>query len=397
MAKRVCIVRQSYFPEEDHIRKNVEALTDAGFQVDVICLRAPGEAAREEYRDGTVTRLPLTHKRTTKFRYLFEYGSFLLMTFWLLAVRSIRHRYDIVELYNVPDLIVFAAMPAKLLGSKIIFYMFEMTPEQTANNYGLSDDSRLIRFLRWAEGISVRFAHRVITVSPYQRDQIMERSRPRSEPAVVMNVPEESLFRPTRSEREPHSAFQVITHGSILKRYGIQTLVRAVPHLTARIPELEVTILGDGEYRDELAQLSADLGVTDHVRFLDSIPHKFVPDMIARADIGVVPMSIPWILPNKLFEYIAMQCPVVSSLSPSLTGLFDDNAIAYFTPDDEHDLARRILELHDDPAKAERMARAAHEVYDRYRWENARRDYIGVHEALAGIQVATAEPKGDPA
>lgn len=397
MAKRVCIVRQSYFPEEDHIRKNVEALTDAGFQVDVICLRAPGEAAREEYLGGTVTRLPLTHKRTTKIRYLFEYGSFLLMTFWLLAVRSIRSRYDIVELYNVPDLIVFAAIPAKLLGSKIVFFMFEMTPEQTGNNYGLGDDSRLIRFLRWAEGISVRFAHRVIFTSPYQRDLIVARSRPRSEPAVVMNVPEESIFSTSSTAYETDSVFRVITHGSILKRYGIQTLIRAVPLLTDRIPELEVTILGDGEYRDELEQVSAELGVTDHVRFLDSIPHKLVPDMIARADIGIVPMLIMSILPNKLFEYIAMQCPVVSSLSPSLTGLFDSNAIAYFTPDDEHDLARRILELHDDPARAERMARAAHEVYDRYRWENARHDYIGVHQALTGIQVATAEPKGDPA
>lgn len=397
MAKRVCLVRQNYFPEEDHVRKNVDALTGAGFQVDVICLRAPGEAAREEYHRGTVSRLPLTHKRTSKFRYLFEYGGFFLMAFWLLSIRSIRHRYDIVELYNVPDLLVFAALPAKLMGSKIIFYMFEMTPEQTGNNYDLGEDSRLVRFLRWAEGRSVRFAHRVITVSPYQRDQIMERSRPLSEPAIVMNVPEESLFKPSRAAQEPDSAFRVITHGSILKRYGIQTLIRAVPYLTDRIPELEVTILGDGEYRDELAQLSAELGVTDHVRFVDSIPHKFVPDMIARMDIGVVPMSIPWILPNKLFEYIAMRRPVVSSNSPSLTGLFDDSAIAYFTPDDEHDLARRVLELYDDPARAEQLAHNAHKVYQRYRWENARLEYIGVHEDLADIQTVAAEPKGDPA
>ncbi len=395
MAKRVCIVRQNYFPEEDHVRKNVDALTDAGFHVDVICLRAPGEAAREEYRGGTVTRLPIEHKRTSQYRYMFEYGAFILMAFSLLAVRSIRHRYDIVELYNVPDLIVFAALPAKLLGSKIIFFMFEMTPEQTGNNYGIGDDRTLIRLLRWAEGISVRFAHRVITVSPYQRDQVVERSRPRSEPTVVMNVPQESVFRLGTNACEPDSVFRVITHGSILKRYGIQTLIRAVPHLTDRIPELEVTILGDGEYRDELEQIAAKLGVTDHVRFLDSIPHKLVPEMIARADIGVTPMLIMSILPNKLFEYIAMKCPVVSSLSPSLTPLFDDNAIAYFTPDDEVDLARRILELYDDPARGKRMAQTAHEVYDRFRWENARRKYIGVHEELVGIHTAAAEPKGD--
>ena len=122
-----------------------------------------------------------------------------------------------------------------------------------------------------------------------------------------------------------------------------------------------------------------------------------VPDMIARADIGVVPMLIMSILPNKLFEYIAMKRPVVSSLSPSLTGLFDDNAIAYFKPDDEQDLARRIIELYDNPARAEQLAQNAHEVYNRYRWENARRDYVGVHEELAGVETIAVEPKGDPA
>ena len=242
----------------------------------------------------------------------------------------------------------------------------------------------------------MRFAHRVITVSPYQRDLVMDRSRPRLEPAVVMNVPEESLFR-QNNVRELHSAFRVITHGSILKRYGIQTLIRAVPHLANRIPGLEVTILGDGEYRDELAQLSTELGVTDHVRFLHAIPYKFVPDMIARADVGVVPMSIPWILPNKLFEYIAMERPVVSSISPSLTGLFDDDAIAYFIPDNEHDLARCILELYGDPARARRLAQNAHEVYNRFRWKNARREYIDVHEQLVPIGTGAAEPKGDAA
>ena len=141
------------------------------------------------------------------------------------------------------------AIPAKLLGSKIIFYMFESTPEQTAHNYGLGADSRLVRLLCWVEGISVRFAHRVITVSPYDRDKVVHRSRPQSEQAVVMNVPEESLFRPVTTLQEDDSAFRVITHGSILRRYGIQTLIRAVPHLTEHISELEVVILGDGEYR----------------------------------------------------------------------------------------------------------------------------------------------------
>ena len=46
--ERVCFIRMNYFPEEAHVRKNAEALTEAGYDVDIICLRQKGEKARED-------------------------------------------------------------------------------------------------------------------------------------------------------------------------------------------------------------------------------------------------------------------------------------------------------------------------------------------------------------
>jgi glycosyltransferase involved in cell wall biosynthesis len=378
------MLRQSYFPEEAHVRKNVDALTDAGFAVDVVCLRAPGEAARERYRDGIVHRLPLTHKRGGTLRYLFEYAAFLLMAAVLLTARSVRRRYDIIEVYNIPDALVLAALPARLLGSKIVFYMFELMPEQAADEWELPQDHALVRRLRWLERVAVRVADRVITVSPYDKDIVQRRDAPRSAPAVIPNVPEERLFNARRSVQPVarNGVFRILTHGSILRRYGIQTLVRALPHLIERIPRVEVTVLGEGEYRSDLEALSRDLGVEDSVRFPGWIAHEDVPAEIARADVGVVPPSVPWLLPNKLFEYVAMGKPVVAAASPSLSAVFANDCIAYFWPDDERDLARRIIELYEDRSRAQRLATNALRVFDAYRWELVRETYVALHEEL---------------
>ena len=392
MTKSVCILRQNYFPAEAHVKKNVDALVDAGFRVDVICLREQGVGGREEYRAGTVYRLPLTHRRTSKARYLFEYLAFFVMAFALLAYRSLRRRYDVVEVYNMPDFLVFAALPAKLLGAKVVFYMFELMPEHAGEQYALEQEHPLIRLLRWIERRSVRFAHRTIVVSHYQREIVAGRDSPRAEPTVICNVPDEALFTPQHSSDGGANGrtFRVLTHGSILRRYGIQTLIRATPYLLTEIPNLEVWILGDGEYRPALQELAEDLGVHGHIRFLDWAPQEEVPGLIARADLGVVPSPVPWLLTNKLFEYIAMDRAVVASASPSLSPLFPEEAIALFRPDDERDLARRILELHADPQRAQRMARNARQAYERYRWTAMKRTYLELHEQL--LPLSTEAP-----
>lgn len=384
MSKRVCMIRQNYFPEEAHLRKNVDALTEAGFRVDVICLREQGAAAREDYRGGTVYRLPLTHRRSTKVRYLFEYMAFFVMASLLLAYRTLRQRYHLIEVYNMPDFLVFAALPAKLAGTKIILYLFELTPEHAGNLFSLNDSHFVIRLLHWLERKSVSAADHVIVVSEFQKEIIAGRTTPRARPSVILNVPDETLFA---SCGEPQAAtsgepFRILTHGSILERYGIQTLVRAVPHIRADIPNLRVDILGEGEYRLELQQLVADLGVSDEVRFIDYVPIERVPGVISRADLGIVPLPLAWLLPNKLFEYVAMDRAVVASASPSVAPLFDKDAIAFFWPNDERDLARRVVELYRDPEMARRMARNARRQFANCGWATMRHRYIDLHQDL---------------
>lgn len=381
--KRVCLVRLNYFPEEAHLRKNVDALVEAGYGVDVVCLRGKGERGREPYRAGTIYRLPLTHRRRGPLRYLFEYLSFFLLTFALLSYLSLRKRYHIVEVYNPPDFLVFAALVPRLLGARVILYLFEMMPELFAEHFTIGQDAWALRALRWQERSSAAFADRVIAVGPHEKLARETRGVPAKKLILIMNVPDESLFDPERHRSEAgDDSFNLISHGSVLERYGIQTIIRAVPHLRERIPGLHVWILGDGEYREALETIAHDLGVGAHVHFTGWLPSlEEVSAYIARSQVGIVPLLYNT-QPNKLFEYVAMGKPTISADLPSIRAVFDDESMLFFPPGNHEELARRVLQLYADPALRARLVARARRVLQPYSWQEMRATYIQVHDEL---------------
>jgi glycosyltransferase involved in cell wall biosynthesis len=397
MKKRICLVRMNYFPEEAHVRKNAEALMAAGYDVDVICLREDGEKARENWSpDGgrskvRVHRLPLMHKRASRIRYAFEYAAFFTMASWLLLWLQIRRRYNMIEVYNVPDAMVFVALIPRLLGVKTVLYMFEATPEMYIDRFELKPGGLGEKLLRWQERISVSFAHRSIVEGPFEREMRGARGMDVKKIGVVMNVPESHLFH--RNGAYAGDKFEIITHGSLLKRYGIQTLIEAVPAIRSEIPNLKVWIVGDGEYGDDLRKLARDTGVDDCVEFTGWVKHEDVAGYIGRCSVGVVPMLYNQ-LPNKLFEYVAMSLPSVVGDVPSIRRAFSDDEVLYYDTGDAAQLAAGVLRLYRDPKLASAMAARAKDKYQMYTWDVMREVYVRIHDEL--LHIAPVEQAAEP-
>jgi glycosyltransferase involved in cell wall biosynthesis len=378
--ERICVLRESAFPGDSHLRRNVDALVDAGYEVDVICLCEPGELLSEAYRGGAIVRLPVRHRRGGRLRYCFEYTAFFLMALLVLTARHLWRGYRTVEVYNLPDVLVLAAWPAKFLGARIVFSMFEVMPEQAAEQLGLEAEHWFIRMLRFFQRLAVRSSDAVVVVSPYDA-ALIEPLRPRRQPLVLLNVPASPLFRPLPSRGED-GRFVILTHGSILPRYGIETAIDALPAILKTAPEVRLRILGEGEQRPALEARVAAFGIQEAVEFTGLRPYSEVPAAIATADLCIVPAAVPWLLPNKLFEYAAMCRPVLSSRSPSVEGVFGE-AVAYFEPGDADDFTRRVLELRADAGDRERLAWAGHAIYQRHQWSTAKRSYLALHAELA--------------
>jgi glycosyltransferase involved in cell wall biosynthesis/peptidoglycan/xylan/chitin deacetylase (PgdA/CDA1 family) len=388
---RVAVVRHGEYFQSPHPRRDIFALRDAGFDVDVIC-DAEGGKPHLELVDGvTVIRLPIRHKRGKMGRYLFEYVAFPILAAGALAARSIRHRYDYVEIDTMPTWLIASAVVPKLLGAKVVLYMFEHMAELAATDRGLNERHWLIRFIDSIEMVCVRSADRVLTPAERNRELYIQRGIPPHKIVFIPNCPDEGMFlptdfafpRPPRSSRPGSNGtarpFRLVTHGSLLERYGIQILIEAVARLKPSIPELELDIIGSGEFEPNLMVQANTLGIADSVRFIGPVQFEQMAAKLLEADIGVGPYLLD-LLPNKMMEYLVLGIPAIAADWPTMRRYFGDDAITYVRPNDVEELMAAIQTLYLDPGLRAQQAMTAHRQYvDSLAWSRARHTYLSVY------------------
>jgi glycosyltransferase involved in cell wall biosynthesis len=318
-----------------------------------------------------------------------DYTSFVLLSFLKLAQLTLKERYKVVEVDTMPDFMVFIAIFPRLLGSKVILYMYEDTPQLFMSKFNVGPGHVGTRLMRLIEKASARFASHVIVSDgvPYKR-ALEGHGIPSDKITVVMNVPDNAIFdSESLATANDGAEFRLIVVSTLVERYGIQTLLRATPLVAKEIPHLVVDVVGDGEYLPELKEIARALEVDSHLNFVGFVPHDSVPSHIARANICVAPMIVDVGVPNKLFEYFALGKPVVASKMPSLVETFGDTCMQYARPGDEHDLAARIVELYRDPEKRTSLGACGRAEYGRYNWSVTRDVYLGVYRELSSPKV----------
>ena len=389
MKRRVCIIRHGYYPRENHVRRDAEAVRDAGYHVDIICSKLKNEKNSEIVDRINVYRMPVSHQRGGPLRYIIEYLAFFILSFVKLALLHLEKKYVIIEVDTMPDFLIFVTLVPELLGAKTILYMFETMPELFASKYEVSGQHLIVRFLGIIERIASLYADRIITVNEVIKRVFVSRKVPASKIAVILNSPDEELFKResyVNGYMKKRECFVLVCHGTILKRYGFQTAIKAVSVLRNKLPDLRLEIVGDGEYMEELVSLVNHLNLEDVVNFRGYLSVNEIPNLIMESDIGLVPIVkdnfTDLMLPNKLFEYIALGRAVISSNLTTIRTYFNSDSILFFESNNEKDLARCILELYQNPAKRRSLARNASKVYDKYRWANIKKDYLKVYEDL---------------
>src|SRR5215471_10996920 len=163
--KRVAMVTYSAYPDDPRPRRAIDALRGEGMTVDLICLGGRSSKQKEAAKDLKVFRVPMKHRRGGKLTYAFQYGSFIVISSLIFALRSFRRRYDLVYVHNMPDILVLSALVPKLLGAKVILDQHDPMPELMRTIFNMSEESFGVRLIRVLEKWSIARANLVITVN----------------------------------------------------------------------------------------------------------------------------------------------------------------------------------------------------------------------------------------
>jgi glycosyltransferase involved in cell wall biosynthesis len=400
---RAAVLLFSEYPDDPRPRREARALAQAGMEVEVICLRQdPAQPGRSRVEGVEVTRLPLRHKRGGKFRYVFEYGTFLLACFALLTVRSMRRRYHLIHVHNMPDVLVFSALIPKWLGARVLLDLHDPMPELMMSIYDWPREHRVVRWLRHLERASIAFADLAITPNVAFRDVFISRSCRPEKMQIVMNTPPEDIFSPAlaaekRNSTKNNSPFRIMYHGSLVARHGLDLAMDAVSRVKEAIPNLQLHIYGSRTpYLDQVLEKAGQMGLKPYVHYGGRKRLEEIVRLIGDADVGIIPnRRSPFIeinLPTRIFEYLSMGRPVIVPRTRGIGDYFGERDILFFEMENAADLAAKIVWVYCHPEEAAATVQRGQAVYRKHLWSLEGERFLSLVSGLVRASAMRPQP-----
>jgi len=385
---RLAMVAHAVYPGDPRLRRQADALTRAGHEVDLFVLRADGEEAEEQQGSVRIVRLPINRAFGGLAGHLAEYLAFAGIAAIRLAREHRRRRYRLVQVATVPDFLAFAAAPLRLAGVPLLLDLHEDMPEFYRDRFGGWAQRAMMPIVTGVTRASAAVADELITVHEPLRRLSIARGVPPEKIAVVMNSADARLFDPSRHPRRPFmedGELRLHHHSNLQRIYGVETIVEAVARIDEAFP-VRVDIYGDGPYRPALEAAVARTGTAHRVHLNGPVPLDDLPRLIAAADIGLVPnLPEPYLqfsLSTKLLELAAMGTPVIASDLATFRAHFTDDAMRFVPGGDPDALAAAILGLAADPATAAALGREAQRQAAAYAWDAQAARYLVIVERL---------------
>jgi glycosyltransferase involved in cell wall biosynthesis len=129
---------------------------------------------------------------------------------------------------------------------------------------------------------------------------------------------------------------------------GLQEVVQELAKIKDAYPNLKLFIVGDGDAYEDLKALREKHHLKDCMILAGKQPFEKIPQLIAAADICLLPAHdneiMHYIVPIKMYEYMAMGKPIVSTKLYGVMKEFGEgNGIIYMNMPEQ--VIQRIIEL----------------------------------------------------
>jgi glycosyltransferase involved in cell wall biosynthesis len=370
--------------------REAKALRNKGFDVDIICLRESKDEKVIQSYDGLnlyfIQSRPTSEQKAAL--YFLRLFMFCLKSFFVLSYFGLQKRYDIVHVTSPPDIIVLSALIPKLLGAGVILDIHDIGPELYMRKLGAPEDKPIINILKHLESISARFADHVITVTDIWRDKLLKRVNHGIKCTTILNVPDEDMFKLSLARKpRPENGCNLFYHGSFEEHFGVDTLIKAMVLVRKQIPNVKLNLYGGGRLYESMMNLSKELGLDDCVHFNGGVPFFELPEILKKADIGIVPTKASVFsdeaLSMKSLEYMTLGIPIVISKTTAHRYYYDDKMVVFFKPEDESDLAKSIISLYrKSDAERDELIDGAMKFLKEQNWSHAREIYYKIVESV---------------
>lgn len=194
-------------------------------------------------------------------------------------------------------------------------------------------------------------------------------------PVKIFNGIDTGFWKKNETSNKNPKKIVVSFVGRIIEAKGVQDLLKSVQKLSDH-DELEINIVGNGNYLENIKKLAKKLGLKN-VNFFGKKSHSEIIDILSETDIFVNP-SYTEGLPTSVIEAGACECAVIASDVGGTNEIIDDGINGYiFKPKDIAKLTELLEDLMENRVKREEFGKKlSQKVKEKFNWENIVDQYL---------------------
>lgn len=295
-----------------------------------------------------------------------------------------KYKYDLIIIRDLP-LVKLGISIGNQFGIPTIFDMAENYPamwsdviwDQWYKAYNFIVKNPLLG--KALEKYCVKNVDHIFTVIEESKDRLVQMGVNRTKISIVSNTPDLKEFNycpDEKKQRRWKNRTVILYEGFVNRSRGLDVVIKSLPELTKKYPSLLFVVVGDGKYLFKLKELSAELNVKKYVQFLGWVSFRKIPGLIRNSDICMIPhYKTPHkntTIPNKLFDYMACNKPVVvSNAGPLKRIVGEEKCGIVFESGNKDCLINSLAQLVEYPNLQKEMGMNGRKAVEQnYNWEN---------------------------
>ena len=172
-------------------------------------------------------------------------------------------------------------------------------------------------------------------------------------------------------------------HGLLVERHGLDLAIQAVARLRAEIPNIQLHMYGEPtDYLEKIMKLVRELNLEGVVQSHGFKNLNEIASEISKIDLGLIPNRLSSFteinFPTRIFEYLAMNKPVLVPSTKGIRDYFDDIDILFFEGGNVDDLATKIKWAWQHPTELRQLMENGWMVYGKHCWDSERERFAGL-------------------
>jgi glycosyltransferase involved in cell wall biosynthesis len=388
---KILMVLESEFPPDVRVENEMQALAEAGHEVHLAC------STRKNRLETDVFGKSIVHRRTiSSFIHKSSVGCLkfpFYFNFWRSFIFSLcaKEGFDIIHINDLPLSKIGIEVKQKFK-TRLVIDLHENWPAliktaahtQTIPGRLLSSNKQWIEYERKV----LPEADKVITIIEEARDRVIRLGINPDKICMVSNtINFENLS--IKAGMKISDTLTIFYGGAINRHRGLQLVLEAIRMCVLKNLKIRFWIVGDGSFRKELKKISIEMKIDSQVHFLGHKPFNEMIEILAEADAAIIPHlrteNNDASSPNKLYQYMYLNKPIISSDCISLKRIITETHTGFIYKNDSAEDLFSLLEklFYDRKMLEEINGNGRKAVLEKYNWNVDKKRLIEAYRKLA--------------